>query len=64
MAQHFYDSGMTERFRHPLFIRSLLTEIIAEPWVETPGPVPRICDFIIRFLQYRQSSFDVSTIRF
>jgi predicted transposase/invertase (TIGR01784 family) len=34
MINHsFYDQGMAELFRHPPFIRSLLTEIVAEPWV-------------------------------
>jgi hypothetical protein len=34
MINHsFYDQGMAELFRHPPFIRSLLTDIIAEPWV-------------------------------
>lgn len=34
MALHYYDHGLTELFRHPSFIRSLVTEIIAEPWVK------------------------------
>jgi predicted transposase/invertase (TIGR01784 family) len=34
MINHsFYDQALAELFRHPPFIRSLLTDIIAEPWV-------------------------------
>jgi hypothetical protein len=29
----FYDQALAELFRHPPFIRSLLVDIIAEPWV-------------------------------
>ncbi len=64
MPQHFYDSGMAELFRHPLFIRSLLTEIVAEPWVELLdldsmivedrvhkeiGQPRRFCDLVVSF---------------
>ncbi len=34
MARQFYDYGMAELFRHPDFINSLLTEIVAEEWVK------------------------------
>ncbi len=33
MARNYKDTGLTELFRHPAFINSLLTEIVAEPWV-------------------------------
>jgi hypothetical protein len=35
MEKNFYDRGMVELFRHPSFVKSLLTDIIREEWVSS-----------------------------
>jgi hypothetical protein len=37
MDTQFYDRGMAELFRHPVFIRSLLVDFVAEPCKSSRG---------------------------